>query len=505
MPLVAFEFVPGIVADDTDTASEGRYVGAHWIRFHRGKAELMPGWEAATSDAVLGVCRGAHSWANNGGVPQVALGTHSHLFAYSGGGLYDITPAGLAAGLADGTGGAGYGTGAYGVGTFGTPSTVEYFPRTWSLDSWGEHLVANPRGGGIYEWALGTSTPAALVANAPARANCIFVTPQRHIVACGTVEEGTGTFNPMLVRWCDQENNTVWTSSQTNQAGEYPLSAGSRIVRALPAAGGNLIWTDEALVPMRYDASGGYVFTFGDPLGTKCGLIGPNAVTVKDRAAYWMAPGGQFYVFQGGAPVSIDCPVRDEVFENLSFVQADKIHAGTNSAASEVWWWYPDRRDGNEVSRYVALNVVDGTWTLGTSTRTAWVDANVLPSPLAVDAGGAIYYHERGHSANGGPLPWSLTTGFVDAGEGDALMHISGLRPDFKNLEGVVQLVVLSRSDPQAAPVQHGPYTITAATQKLDLRITARQLALRWSGAAAPARWRMGSPRFDVKPVGARR
>ncbi|MBP2311881.1 hypothetical protein [Azospirillum soli] len=502
MPLTSLTIAPGIVTDETPTAAEGRYTAADKVRFRDGRPEVVGGWEAAITSKVTGVCRGLHVWSDNSGAPHVGIGTHSKLHVYVGGGLYDITPPALAAGNVDGTGGQGYGTGTWNTGTYGTASSVEYFPRTWSLDNWGEYLVGNPRGGGVYQWTGNTGTPAALVTNAPTQATCLFVTPQRHLVLCGTTEEGTGTFNPMLVRWSDQENNTVWTSSATNQAGEQPLAGGGRIVRGLVGRGENLIFTDDGLHSMRFDPS--FVFTF-QALGSKCGLIGPNAVAMKDGAAFWMSNSGQFYVYQGGAPQVLPCPVRRHVFDNLSFVQADKVYAGVNSVANEVWWFYPDRRDGNEVSRYVAYNYAEGLWSIGTWMRTAWADAGALPSPIAIDLDGSVYFHERGQSANGGAIAASLESGFVDIGDGDTLMHVKRIVPDFKGLVGGVDVSLVSRPWPQGSETTSGPYTIASTTQKVDCRVTGRQIAFRLESNSAPSFWRLGDMRVEMQATGARR
>ena len=408
MTLVVFQPQAGVVLDDTATASEGRWIDADKVRFLRGRPQLVGGWESVTLDTLTGVCRNIHTWADNTGAPLMAFGTHSKLQAYSGGGLYDITPVGLAAGLVDGIGGAGYGTGTYGTGVYGQNSGgfVEFWPRTWSLDHWGERLVAAPRNGTIYEWALNTASPAAAVTNAPARVGGIFVTPERILVATGS-NDVSAVWNPMMVRWSDQENNTSWTPTALNQSGDYVLSAGSRIVRGMAGRGANLVWTDTALYRMRYLGDPLLVFGF-DLVDANCGLIGPNAVAQLAGSALWMGMNGQFFIYDGGSVRPVECPVQRYISDNLAWVQQDKVVISTISATNEFVIIWPDSRDGNECSRYALFNYVENTWSVGLWDRTAWTDAGPQTYPVACTSNGRIYYHEKGHSADGGPLSWSL-------------------------------------------------------------------------------------------------
>lgn len=504
MALQEIKFTPGISADDTPSASEGTWIDADKIRFVRGKPEVLGGWESVTLDTIQGICRSIHCWADLAGNPQVGLGTHSHLYGYSGGGLYDITPVGLAAGLADGIGGAGYGTGTFGTGEFGENNyEAEYWPRTWSLDHWGQNLVANPRNGGIYQWDLGTTTDAVVVAGAPDRVGSIFTTPERILVACGS-KDFTGVWNPMLVRWSNQEDLTDWTPSALNQSGEYPLAAGSRIVRGLTSRGENLVWTDTSLYSMSY--LGDPLLVFGFNLkGSGCGLLGPNAAAVLNGTAFWAGVNGQFWLYDGSVPKPVDCPVRREIFENLSWVQQDKVIVSSIAGKNEFIVIYPDARDGNECSRYALFNYTEGTWTLGRWNRTAWVDASPEPWPIAATVDGRIYYHEKGHSADGNAITAYLESAPVDLADGDQLTAITRIVPDFEDLVGGIAVSLKTRAWPSDQPTVKYSGEVNAATQKLDCRITARSIAVRLDSTSAPSFWRMGALRFDLRPTGSKR
>jgi len=535
----------------------------------------------------------------------------------SGGGNVDYEYL-LPAGLIDGTGGAGYGTGAYGVGAFGVNSNTIYYPRTWSLDNWGQNLLACPRGGAIYEWSpttansnlvqngdfasgagwttgtgwsIGTgvatavagtgsdlettiaTTPGAYfllecditrsagavtinigsveivsavatsqhikqvffsgastlkfskdasfagtvdnvsvrqlrsahpVPNAPLQNTVIFVAPERILVAAGTVEDSTGLFNPLHIKWTAQEDNQNWVASASNTAGYFTLAKGGRIVGAKAGRGENYVWTDDGLYVMRFVPDPNVVYSFAY-VGGGCGLIGPNAAAVTATATFWLSNTGEFFRYAGGAPEPLQSTVRRHVFDNLAQVQGDKIYAFTVAAYNEAWWLYPDMREGNECSRYVAYNYVENTWACGIFERSAWVDAGASSLPLAAGLDGRLYFHEKGNSADGAALAWSLQTAAVDIGDGDNHVSIMGCIPDFEDLLGGALMTVRTRRYPNSLPEVSGAFAITAASEKIDLRAQGRQADFTFTGASAPAFMRMGALRLDLRSTNIRR
>ncbi len=502
MPLTAMQFQPGVFKDDTGLSVEGGWIDADKVRFTKGRPQTIGGWQKLTSSTFSGICRGLHTWAGFDGIVRIAIGTHTHLYAYVGGGFYDITPSGLASGSSSGSG-TGYGTGTYGSGTFGSGAVSVATPRAWSLASWGEHLLASPRDGGLYEWDLNTGSLATVIGAAPTAIGSMFVTSERIVVACGTVPYGGSTFDPLLVSWSDQENNALWSPSATNQSGDYPLSSGSRIVRGIPSRKTNLIWTDTSLYSMTYLGDPLLVYGF-ELLGQGCGLIASAAAVEKDGSAWWMTRSGEFYSFTGGAPAPIPCPVQRFVSDDLNWAQADKIHAGVNSAHSEVWWFYPTA-SSDECDRYVAYNYLEGHWTIGSFGRTAWADAGVQQYPVATDASGYLYYHEIGHTGDGGTLTAYLESSPTDLGDGDTLLSIIRAVPDIEDLSGGLSLTFIGQRFPAAAETSYGPYAVVSTTEKIDLRLTARQMALRIDSASAPSFWRLGALRLDLRPTGSKR
>lgn len=498
------EFRPGVSIDDSPLASEGGWVDADKVRFRQGKPQVVGGWAKLTSTAFDGKCRGLHAWCALDGQFRIAAGTHTKLYVYDAGGLYDITPVGLPAGNESSGGGLGYGTGTYGSGVYGGASTAEFRPRTWSLANWGEHLIACPRRGGVYEWAGVTATPAAAVTNAPTEVGSIFVTAERILVCCGATTYGGATYDPMSVQWSDQENNTVWAPTASNQAGFFSLSHGGRIVRGLPSRKTNLIWTDAALFSMTYLGDPLLVYGF-ELLGQGCGLIGANAAVEKDGSAYWLANNGEFYSFTGGAAQQISCPVKRYVMDNLDYTQAEKVYATLNGANNEVWWFYPDSRDGTECSRYVTYNYSENLWSVGTWNRTAWIDAGVLQFPLSASADGYLYYQESGTSADGGAITAYAESAPLDLADGDQLLSVLRAVPDVEDMVGGATLTLKARFWPAGTETTFGPYTVLPTTEKIDIRLKARQVALRIDSSSAPSFWRLGAMKLDLRETGSKR
>ncbi|MBL8771150.1 MAG: hypothetical protein JNK30_07175, partial [Phenylobacterium sp.] len=482
------------------------WVAGKNVRFWKGRWQTVGGWERIFAEALTGVCRTVLPWTDNLGALMGAFGTHSALQVYRGGELFDITPVGLAAGAEHGTGTTGYSTGAYGVGGYSEPSASDYFARTWALDTYGESLMANPRGETIYWWQNDTGTPAEPLTGAPDEVTYMLVTESRQVMAIGCNEEVSGTFNPLCIRFSDIENPEDWTTTPSNNAGEVILKGGGRLVAGRRFGEYVLAWTD----------SGFYVGTFiGDPSQTwrfdpvpgKCGLMGPNAVVIFGGAAYWVAPDGQFYVWApGSAPAILPCTVRKDFTDNLAASQFDKVVASSCATFSEVRFDYPDARDGDglENSRYIAVCTLDGAWTKGEMARSAYVDAGPSVSPIGVAPSGEVYWHERGATADGEPLAWYVESGDQYVDDDRRVMRVNDVEPDFEGQLGPVRMTISTRDFPQEPRVAWDPVTLAPGETFQDLRAEGRFMSVRFEGSSVPSFARCGRPSFDVITTGAR-
>lgn len=500
---IPLDLPPGLMGGDSTFAAAGRWADGSNIRFHRGRAQVIGGWERLTETPLSGVCRNVFGWTDASGDLSFAFGTHATLEVWTGGALFTITPAGLAPGSVDGTGGAGFGTGAFSTGQYSEPSLGEYFPRSWSLAAWGRTLVASPRGGGLFGWENTTASPAALVANAPAKISHMLVAPTDQIFALGCNEEVGGAFNALCIRHSGVRAKSEWTTGPSTTAREYILPGGGRIVAGRVLGAHVLVWTNHALFLGSFLGALDQPWRF-EQVGERCGLIGPNAAVIAGQAAYWLGPDLQFYRYVlGGAVEPLACPLREEMAAHLPASQADKITASTISAYSEVRFDYPDLRDGAENSRYLAFSRAEGVWSRGVLARTAFVDAGPAEHPVGVDPQGAIFWHERGASADGGAFAWFVETADTYLNE-DTVSVLRGVWPDIQDQVGVVSLTASARFHPQGDEIVRGPAALTPSQDKADLRATGRLFRLRFSGAGAPTFCRLGRPVFDMAPTGKR-
>lgn len=347
-------------------------------------------------------------------------------------------------------------------------------------------------------------TTAAQISHAPIQATCIFSTAERILVACG-VPDDNGNFDPMRLRWSDQENNQTWTATQANLAGQYPLTNGSRIVRGLAANGENLVWTDTSLYALRFVPDPDVVYDVVE-IGPGTGLLGPNAVTILGGVAYWKAPNGQDYFYNGGPPTPITSnTMRRDFNDNLAWVQQDKVWSAPISAWNEIQHIYPDTRDGVECSRYNKHNFAEDCWDPGLSTFTCWLDQGVFQYPIAVDASGYIRYCEKGQSVDGAAFSWFIKSAKFKNGAGQKGVTINGVEVDAAGLMGGYQL----KFDAMWKDIRgihtktFGPYNANGSSGIIPVRGEGNTLQITWQSAgSAPTFWRQGMDLFDIETRG---
>lgn len=434
----------------------------------------------------------------------VAAPSAASASAVGGGAAVRLAPSrSFLAGQIDGTGGAGFGTGAFSTGGFSLPSTAEFFPRTWSLAAWGENLLASPRSGAIFIWRNDTNAIATPILNAPAQCAAMLVAPQDQIFALGCNEEASGVFNPLCIRHSGVRSESEWSTAADSTSREYILPGGGRIVGGRVIGSALLVWTTHALF------LGVFVGALDQPwrferVGDKCGLIGPNAAIVVGQQAFWLGPDLQFYRYGlGGAPEPAVCPIRSDMVDNFAQSQGDKVFASSNSAFGEVRFDYPDARDGLENSRYLTFSIIDGSWSRGVMPRSAMIDAGPSPSPVGAHPNGSIYWHERGASADGMPLSWFVETADRYLSE-DSTLLVRGVWPDFDEQKGPVTVTVKARNTPQSERETQQTVSLGTGQARADLRLSGRLFRIRFSGTSSPTRWRMGRPVFDIAPAGGR-
>jgi hypothetical protein len=427
-----------------------------------------------------------------------------------------------------------------------TSGDIVTAPGLWSLDNFGNKLIATISGGETFEWdsdpTAATETRATLLPNAPtASAFSIVSTPDRHLIFFGTETTiGTkSTRDEMFIRFSDQENidsTTSYAPSATNTAGTQRLADGSKIVGAIRGRDAIYVWTDTALFIMRFV---GAPFTFSfQQVGTNCGLIGKNAAVEVDGSAYWMSENG-FFRYTGKLE-SLACLVEDHVYDDINTIPKQHINAGLNNLFGEVMWFYPNSGSGT-VNRMVCYNYLDSTperpvWTVGTLARSAWQDSAVFGKPHATeynpsattaasgkdhvvgctDGTSTYFEHEKGldqiKEGATSSITANIQSGDFDIGQnglqgdGEFMMKIRRVLPDFLSQTGdsVVTLNLKDFPNDTAASSSLGPFTVSSSTQKIDTRARARSIALKVSNSSTSQFWKLGTFRLDIQPDGRR-
>jgi len=490
---IPIKLPPGVYRNGTEYQSAGRWNDANLVRWYENTLRPVNGWRSKSASTVTGACRAIITWRDNAADSYIGLGTHSKLFAMDVlGVLKDITPTGFTTGFIDATSSTGYGKNLYGSFAYGVPrpdTGSADIATTWSLDTWGEYLVAcSNYDGKIYEWQLGFATPtlAAVITNAPTSNTAILVTAERFLFALGAGG------NPRKVQWCDQEDNTLWTPAGDNQAGDYELTTSGSLLAGKRVKGINLLFTDVDVHTAQYV---GAPFIYGfEKAGSGCGLISAQAVAAIDTAAIWMSKSG-FFIYDGYVK-PLPCDVSDFVFSDINFDQRSKISAVHNSKFGEIWWFYPSNA-GTENDSYVTFNYRENHWNIGSLVRLCGTDAGVFTLPLMVDDGGEVYEHEVGFNYDGATL--FAESGPIQIGNGDNVMKIREVVPDEQSL-GQAVVSFKTRLYPTGAESTFGPFT---AANPTSVRFSGRQVNMVVTGAAL-ADWRIGVIRLDAVASGKR-
>ena len=438
-------------------------------------------------------------------------------------GRYQINP-----GSAGGTYGYGWGTGTWGRGTWGSPSTVPYInPQTdWVFANFNNDLIMNRREnnkGPIYIWERGIlSTPGVSLAtravllssivgasNVPAEVGLILVSQNdKHLLAFGATEYGGATYNPLLIRWANQDEPENWTPLVTNSAGFLQVSRGSRIITALPTRQEILVFTDTTLNSLQFL---GTTEVFGiQELSDNISVASLRSVTMASNVVYWMGI-DKFYAYNGRVE-TLPCTLRNHVFQNLNYDQLDQVICGTNEGWNEVWWFYPTTNSSTN-DAYVVYNHVDKIWYYGSINRTAWIDNPLRQYPQAV-GGQYLYNHEEGINDDVSPMNAYIRSSDFDLGEGENYMLLRRLIPDVQ-FDGstaatpAVDITLYPRNYPGTASfngaVNTRPIIETSAniyTEQVFIRSRARQMALQIASDELGVQWQLGSPRIDARADG---
>lgn len=375
----------------------------------------------------------------------------------------------------------------------------------WTLDNWGEYLIANPSDGPIFFWNPGDGGAyAAVVPNAPTiNRGCFVAMPERQIIAYGSTFNGIQ--DPLLIRWCDIGNFTSWAGTVVNQAGSFRIPKGSRIVGGIQGPQQGLIWTDLAVWSMQY-INLPLVWSFNE-IGTGCGLIGKKAAGSMGGVVYWMSQ-SQFFTLSGGGVQPLQCPIWDVIFQDIDMAYVDRIRFAANSRFGEVSWYFPTVGSNGVPNRYVKYNTQIGQWDYGELARTAWIDQSVLGAPIGATSDRLIVQHETSLDADGQAMNSYLQTGYFALQEGDMQTFVDQVWPDMKwgyfdGVQSANVLITFYVADyPGQTPRVHGPYNVTQATTFITPRLRGRLVSIKIESDDVGTFWRLGNIRYRLQPDG---
>tara|TARA_R110000782_G_scaffold243973_1_gene330738 strand:+ start:586 stop:2685 length:2100 start_codon:yes stop_codon:yes gene_type:complete len=398
--------------------------------------------------------------------------------------------------------------------------TVTNELRVWTHDNFGEDLLINPRNGGIYYWdkSNGLTTRAVEIStlggasNTPTVAKQILVSDQdRHVIAFGANSLGTIIQDPLLIRFSTQESLVDWTPTATNTAGDLRLGGGSTFIQAVETKQAILVFTDKTLHAMKFI---GPPFTFGlQELSKNITIMSSRSAKAVDDAVFWMGL-DSFYIYSGQTQ-QLPCTVKDKVFLDFNFDQRDKVHSGVNTEFSEITWFYPTA-DSSEIDAYVTYNYAEQVWYYGTLSRTAWLDRGVRTLPLAT-GGNYLYNHEIGYDDDGSAMTSFIESAPIDMGDGEKFSFIRRVIPDITfngstSINPTADFTIKAKDFPGSTYDQTSTQSTSRSstspveqfTNKLDYRIRGRSFALRIDSSAVGTKYKLGTPRIDVREDGRR-
>ena len=627
MPLVDFQFKPGINKELTPYANKGGWQDSDKIRFRLGKPEKIGGWAKNSSNSFIGTCRELHMYKSANLTLFNCLGTHKKLYVQQGNDFFDVTAIRLTTSAGDvtfaatngskditvtdanhgcnpgdfvrfkaasslgglvtaavlntehevvrnltansyvisvdtaanssdtGNGGSnvqgqyqivsgldnfvsgtGWGADSWGDSTFGSTSPVSSNNqlRLWSIDNFGENMIAIPRGGPLFIWESadgttnGTSGAAFFDANRSVLAssltgasNCPISALQvmtsdvdRHVLAFGCNPIGSSVIDPLFVRWSDSESAIDWTPSATNSAGGVKLSSGSLIVGAIATRQETLVFTDASIFSMRFVGSPFY-FSFNE-IASGIGMISPNAGASIGNQVFFMDDGA-FYKAAGNVE-RLPCSVLDHVFADINKSERFKIFTANNIEHNEIIWFYPSA-NSQEINKYVSYNYAENLWAVGTTDdgflRTAWHNSPSLSFPIAASKlddtdNNYLYNHETGNLADGLGFPAFIESSDIDIGEaGESFMYVSKIIPDIKyenstNSNDTVTFTLKGRRYPNETQNTLSTVNFPQSKSFANVRGRARQVAVKIENTTGDFKWHLGSARIEVRPDGAK-
>ena len=555
----SYEITASVAANSSDTGNGGSsVVGAYQINVGLDNTVGGTGWGAGqwsgtTSGALATTINEGAEYSNSDTTLTVTSGTgivatdliliEEELLTVSSVSTNDLTVTRASSGTtaaahADGTlvrlavGNADSANDFVGWGNAASVTVPGAQIRFWSHDNFGEDIIMNPRDGGIYYWdktnglgnravELSATSTYSGETSVPTIAKQVLVSDQdRHVIVFGcdglgansSATQGNGVQDPLLIRFSSQENPVDFFPTATNTAGDLRLGGGSTFVQAVETKQQILVFTNKTLHAMKFI---GPPFTFGlQELSKNITIMSPFSAIAVEDAVFWMGV-DTFYVYSGGQTIQLPCTVKDKVFLDFNFEERDKVHVGLNSEFSEILWFYPSSA-GTEIDKYVAYNYLEKVWYYGTLVRQAWLDRGIRNLPQAT-GNQYLYNHEVGFDDDGSAMTSFIESSAIDIGDGDKFLFLKQVIPDitFNGSTSVnpdVAFTMKSRNNPganfnettQVTTQRSATSPVEQFTEKLNYRLRGRSFALRIDSTSLGTKYKLGTPRVDIRQDGRR-
>jgi hypothetical protein len=536
----------GVIFTATGAGTGSGTASIVWVAFFGATDVAVTPTVYGFSTGTYGFSTGTYGMLGTGiapAIPATLINGRAFEITYVNANSYTITIVAAAPGGGIGGGSSVVAYPEFGIRPWGSAAAVGVGQqlRIWSNDNFGQDLIIAPRGGGIYYWSATSGvTVRAVLLNTlstaagysgqfvPNTTNQILGSAiQRFVIAFGSnpydSTNASTTFDPLLVRWSDQENPYQWVPAVTNQSGEYRLNIGSYIVCARSTRQEILVWTDAAVYSMQY-LGPPYVWGF-QLLQDNISIMGPNASITVNNVTYWMGT-DKFYRYNGRVE-TLPSTLRQYVYQDINQNQNFQVYAGSIEGYNEIWWFYCSANSAI-IDRYVIYDYLDDVWAYGTMSRTAWLDSGLRQYPMGADtANFRILYHENGNDDVSGltpvPIVSYVQSSDFDIGDGYNFGFVWRILPDLTfngssaNLPEVTMTVLprVNSGTAYGAPnkpavassqnyVSQHTYAVQQFTGQVYTRIRGRQMAFRIESTRLGVAWQMGYPRIDIRPDGRR-
>ena len=494
----------GIIKNGTDYANKGRWVDGDLVRFENGYLKPIGGWTNFENTTLAGTPIAMYSYRTNDGDKVLVVGTRTKVYVFYDDAWMDITPSGFVGDSVNTSNG--YGTYDYDEESYGvarSASTLALKTDHFSFDNWGEHLVfCCSSDGKIYQWRpdAGSGSPdtiATQITNSPIGCQAIIVTNERHLVAIGSYSD------PRKISWSDREDNTNWTATARNTAGDLQIPTGGRALYAVKWQNSVIIFTDIGINKMYYVGS---PFVYGiQDAGVNCKAICPRGIVASGDFISWIGE-NSFFTYSGTVK-ELKSNVHDFIFDNIQSGTQENTFGTHNVDFNEIWWFFPVGDDYQPTpNKYVIWNYLDNVWSIGSMNRTCWIDQGVFANPIACDSNGNVYEHDKrplfDSPGIGNQVPF-CTSAPIELGNGDRVIQVNQIIPDEEsdNLPGIT-VGFKGKFTPLGSETDFGNFTFQTDGYT-DARFSARQVQMKITGSLTED-FQVGVIRVDGKPRGRR-